>query len=138
MVRVVPNEAPERLRSAEGEATALALADGLAITPPLDRREPEVAAAPPSVVRSPPALRLPVLGDAPADALDAVLQSGLSKVGRADPNEFAYAVAELTARREDEILRSGDEAAAAGLTVLTEMTRMLQHLFLMRTGRGGH
>ena len=134
MARIEPGCATPRPPGAEGEAAALA--EGVAILPPLDRREPD-RAAPRWVTRSPPALRLPEPEGEPADPIDAALRAELREIGRADPNELAYAVAELALRREDEVLGSGDEAAAAGLAALSEMTRMLQHLFLMRTGRGG-
>ena len=90
-----------------------------------------------SIVRAPPALRLPEPEGARADPLDAALRAGLSEIGDADPAELALAIAELVLRREEEVAASGSPEAIAGLAALSEMTRMMQHLFLARTGPGG-
>ncbi len=90
-----------------------------------------------SVVRRPPEMPLSVTGEQQQTNFEDVDAVDMDPVLASSASNVAYQVASLAVRRESEIAASGDLGAMRGQKALEQLSRMFEHLHILKTTTPG-
>jgi hypothetical protein len=99
-----------------------------------------VLAALQAVVRRPPLLRLLTAHRQRNRKPDAIIQEAIGTSDGAEMAfdiEMAFDVASLLIRHGETLSHSQDAEVQDGLTVVCDVARMYEHLFVLQSGQGG-